>query len=330
MLHHKIETRKRRTENYACEISRKVQATRQKHSGQLYFNRTILGQMRSAFTSEEFVSKIPGDVVRAFIRQNQHGGFEHFLSSRNSRAHTPDLEWLSKTEAYKMASSWWVEHRVRDTIRRQIPVDTLREYRQRQVPLQIMAVPSMQKWRDHSEVEVTLPYGSNIFVNQVLSNSVRIALSISDTDTTKDPFTLSLSDAWDIVAGPPVTSVYNRLEIRKSDDWLALPTDPDALQHALLRILQDDETKSTLPILGRGDSRLPCCQLVREGDGSKRSIEFRFEQRTLVTYRHVFNSIDFPAEIRTCIAGYLWGTQPSYYERQCYAKQQTTDNCPPQ
>jgi hypothetical protein len=277
-------------------------------------------EMRPAFTSEEFVSKIPGDVVRAFIRQNQHGGFEHFLSSRNSHAHTPDLEWLSKTEAYKMASSWWVEHRVRDTIRRQIPVDTLREYRHRQVPLQIMAVPSMQHYSYHSQVEVTLPYGSNIFVNQVLSNSVRIALSISATDTNKDPFTLSLSDAWDIMAGPDVT-------VRKSDDWLDLPTGPDALQHALLRILQDDETKSTLPILGRGNSRLPCCQLACE-DGSKRAIEFRFEPETLVTYSHVFNSIDFPAEIRTCIAGYLRGTQPSYYERQCYAKQQTTETCP--
>jgi hypothetical protein len=229
----KLEKRKRKTENYACDTPRKVQATREKCAG-LHWNQPIANLLKGTFETDEFISKIPSAVVCDFMGYNC-GGFEHFMFSRNSPARAPDLEWLSTTETYQKASAHWREAQMHKTISRQISLDTLRAYRQRQIPLQTSIFPSNHTMLDSAN-NVSLPLGSNVFVSQVLSDSVRVELIISDTDTYKDPFTLSLYDAWDIVAGPVV------------EDWKHLPPKPQAFQHALSRILQDEGTKTKLKI----------------------------------------------------------------------------------
>jgi hypothetical protein len=297
MLQHTIESRKRRTEDYACDSARKVQSTRKKCAGR-YWNRYITRNMRGTFKTDEFMSKIPAEVVREFIGQS-YRGFEHFIFSRNSPDHIPDLEWISKTETYQKASAQWVEYQVRDTICRQRPLEILREYRHRHIPLQITVVPSYSPYK-----HISLPHGSNVFVNQVLSNSVKVDLSISDTETNKDPFTLSLSDAWDLVAGP--ADAWDLV-----CHWQNLVPRPHAFQHALSRILQDERTESTMHIRDRGCLpylRLDCVidrDRKRESPHN-RAIEFHFaSSETFTKYMHVYDSIDVPVEVLTCIAGSL-------------------------
>jgi hypothetical protein len=299
MAHLKIEKRKRRTEDYACDQDRRVQAVRAKYGDGPIWNNNLKHHMTGTFNTAEFISKIPVDIMHEHVCAG-YNGFNDFIFKRNYRGHTPDLDWISKTDTYKRASGLWIEREVQRAIDDLVPIQTLREYRLRDIPLAIVVRP-MYPCISRPIKPVSLPYDHTVLVQQVFSKSACVRM-ISTTDQKDNgDADMTLSDAWDIVAGPIWT---RRTYIESSKNWRERDM-PLNFQQAFSTIMLGAETQRKLKIIRRDDNtfslRLAC---IQDGEGG-RAIDFCFSSTTITQHSALVDSVDFPAGVHSCIAGYL-------------------------
>jgi hypothetical protein len=257
------------------------------------------------------MSKVPMNVMHDFVRRHP-SKFENFINSRNSTVYTPDISWISRTETHQKNSSAWLERKIQKTKRGLIPRETLRVYRRNHIPLDITVSPATHRWGVHRSV--SLPDGSYVFVRQVLSHSAKVCLSISSADQKDDPTSLTIVDAWNIVAGPALTLADRRRcqgnytdHYNKVNTWMGLTCEAQTFQLALSRILQDGVfTKGALPVVEGTYSTKFTLRLYCELDSFHiRYIEFGFSSDIVQQYSVLSDFIKGPVEVYTCIAAYL-------------------------
>jgi hypothetical protein len=309
-----IENRKRRSEDYACDEERKVAVTRAKLDVPFRWNHQISNGMSEDIDGEDFLSKIPPNVLLDFVRQRP-STFKKFLNTRNSSSYTPDETWMLETKAYQKHSNIWMEGKL-DVIRKGVrPFKTLRDYRLRTLPLQITCLPSTPFFRFINK-PVYLPYGSYVFVKQGFCQYATVYMSRKIHD--EDYVSLTIDQAWGVVAGPQVTreqwaspSLFaERRELFNA--WNETPCEPHMFQRALMRILEEYN-----PVLPFGDKYLPSGRIC---DGKfylrlscdessprayTRSIRFNISSDSVQQYDAIIESCGFPMGINTCIAGFL-------------------------
>jgi hypothetical protein len=299
-----IEKRKRRSEEYACDEERKVVATRAKLDAPYRWNQEISNGMRDDIGGEDFLSKIPPHVLLEFVRERSDT-FGAFLNARNSRVYTPDITWIAETTAYQKHASLWLERKIDGIRKGLVPFKTLRDYRSRNLPLRTACIP-FNPFRVPMDKVFSLPSGSYVFVKQVLCKYAKVYMSTSGYNE-DGHVSLTIEQAWEIVAGPQLffhtdmAGFNQRLRV-----WNATPCEPHTFQHALLRILEDCDTMTALPIDQNADPSL-CLKLVCGicPDAYERSIQFHFSADCVQRYDAIIESCDFPAGVNTCIAGYL-------------------------
>ena len=250
--------------------------------------------MRDDFDGEDFLSKIPPCVLVDFVRQRP-SAFGSFLNGRNS-VDTPDMKWIAETMSYQKHSSLWLEGKI-DCVRKGVlPFKTLRDYRTRNMPLAIAVVPS-------SPLVRSLPYGSNVFVRQVLCQSSRVFLSKNHDG--EHP-SLTIDQAWDIVAGKICIRGHFTDIIDGFNRWTETSFDPHTFQGALLRVLEDPDTRTLLPIVKSSETTfyLPLTRSACQEE-YPRSIEFHFSSDCVQQYDALLEACKFPTGVNTCIARYL-------------------------
>ena len=299
-----IEKRKRRSEEYACDEERKVVSARAKLDVPYRWNQEISTGMRDDIDGEDFLSKIPPHVLLDFVRQSP-STFGRFLNARNAPTENRDMTWISETTAYKKQASLWIERKIHGIRKELIPFKILRDYRARNLSLRTTCVP-FNPFRIKIDKVFSLPYGSYVFVKQVLCKYAKVYMATRSHDE-EDHVSLTLDQAWEIIAGPQqlfngdLLVLIERLRI-----WNDTPCGPHTFQNALLRILEDCDTMTLLPIDPNAYLGL-CLNLVygTNPDAYKRSIQFHFSSDCVQRYDAVLESCDFPAGVNTCISGYL-------------------------
>jgi hypothetical protein len=312
------EKRKRRTEEFACNEDRTIQLVRAKFAKKDAFTRSIMERMN--LTSDGFLSQIPLHVMYDFVRSGQR--LEVFLFNRNAHGQNDDIPWLSPTTQYQEAVKTCLDHSIKAAVRRLEPLKTLREYRHARIPLTISAYPArlFKGFARQVGKPLSLPAGSYVYVDQVLSNGASIRLSISSQqedipDQQDNPN--QLCRAWDLIAGTRVLrperndpDTFDEIEMR-ADDWMDVPScDPETFQSALSCILKHWTTNSPFVLSRSGDS----CRLRLRASADEmcyrrvdfvRSIGFEFSSEIVKQTQKLSDSVHFPLEVHTCIAGYL-------------------------
>jgi hypothetical protein len=314
------EKRKRQTEEYACDEDRTRRTTRMKSQKTLSVS-TVLNEMFRYTISDEFISQIPLKVLYDFVRSSL--SLKIFLCSRNySKTLKKDITWLSQTGQYKDAVAKCLDKNIERALRKQEPLKILRDYRGRKIPLSIYAYPSSvftrlggtlhNDYRLHNDGKnVSLPLGCNLYVNQVFSSN-KLKVRMTRDQMEEDRCLPSLEKAWDIVAGPGTIHHNDQtLTVKEINnnvyEWMDGPHDTTDTILALSVILLDPSTEKMRPFyqhykMFKIEIR---CLIDDNSQGRGRKIVFYFSSDVVKRSKEIFDAVEFPPEIHSCISGYL-------------------------
>ena len=280
------EKRKRRTETYACDEERAKKDVRAKC---IMFNRPILKRMCWGIYNDEFLKQMPVDVMYDFARKCWD--MEHFLCRRNEYGKHEDIPWLSQTSLYKEAFEGYLEPKIQLAVRKVKSRQILRDYRLGNISLAV----SVYHTHTHDDdmcfarrigKRISLPRGSYVYVEQVLSTFVRVGLANPDDCNTPPP---SLANAWNVVAGTPVIRGDPVDEREEQASWMNDRSRDDTELFSALSVIMNEPSKLTVSEYDGGISRLRLkCSLDETSSRGMRSIGFDFSSE------HVKLSVDLP------------------------------------